>query len=165
VSFKGFGFTLAWLLVSVSSSAWADVIYQYTGPAFTDFFPGSPYTTSDFVSATFQLPNALGGGLSNQTVCLDDCAIPFSIGATNAAGIPTNWAFFNTSEELQFISAALTISDMDRATGTPEDASVSYTPSAQFWSMTPVPKLFLLTLTLSTFGLATLGAATRRRTA
>ncbi|HME70522.1 MAG TPA: PEP-CTERM sorting domain-containing protein, partial [Myxococcota bacterium] len=40
------------------TSAWADVIYSYTGNPFTQV-SGSPYTTSDYVTVSMTLPNAI----------------------------------------------------------------------------------------------------------
>jgi len=56
------GFLLACLLAWIASPATADVIYQYTGKPFTTVT--SPYTTSDFVSGTIQLPSVLPANLS-----------------------------------------------------------------------------------------------------
>ena len=113
---KGRVLALACLLWG-APSARADVIYQYTGPGTTSAGPG---TTSDFVSATFTLPTALGDNLSNFTVCnaqatpAINCTFPFRISdgvdtpltnansslqfldgiSTNGDGIPTDWSFF-----------------------------------------------------------------------
>src|SRR5215469_6254383 len=108
---RGLSAALACLLVGSASSANADVIYQYRGPDFTS--ATSPYTTSDFVSASFQLPAALGGNLTGVTVCPVSeaaCTAPYSVSdgvdtltnanstiqffriSTNAEGIPTTWS-------------------------------------------------------------------------
>jgi len=190
VLLKGLGVVLASLAVWVAPAATADVMYTYTGPAFTTAV--SPYTTSDFLTITLQLPDKFAGNLSNFTVCNGNCAITFSATdgvdtisnnngqllslteiSTNAAGIPIQWFISsqnNSVSPLGIISKTSSapndvVVSSNPSSGCPLTvcASVNYTAGPQFWSVASVPEPS--PLSLSVIGLALFAGVTRRRRA
>jgi len=169
------------------------VIYQYTGPKFTTAVP--PYTTSDFVSASFQLPTALGANLTGVEVCSaivspTPCTTPFNISdgvetltnansslsffasiSTNAGGIPTQWEFSGKVNVgfIQINSFAASVPGLlnEDFVQPPPGESV-----AAFVDTTPGPQYWSVvpvpepsTLTLSAIGLLLLAEANPRRRA
>jgi len=66
------------LVLSLSASARANVIYTYTGNPFTTV--QAPYTTADRVTATMTLPNPLAANLSNVDVTANLVSLSMSDG-------------------------------------------------------------------------------------
>jgi|SRR5215469_5981002 len=178
------------LLLWVAPSS-ATVTYEYQGNPFTTFSAPSgssnPWTTSDFVSGSFTLPNALPANLSDKqitTAALNFTdgvntysypalsGVPFNV-STDASGGITNW-FIQFNVVLAPGVPLMSLGTCHALCGTSSDGdSVDTLLGVQVgfasasnnnpgtWSIVPEPS----TLALSSLPLLIFGAAVRRRRA
>jgi hypothetical protein len=140
------------LLAASTLAAHADTTYTYTGNPFTLITPGSPYTTSNFVSGSFMVATPLGDNLNDVDITpvsfsfsdgvlstVDNLSLAgFSI-ATDASGDIAAWiVVFNFVSDASINFSSIS-GDIDQA----ENGSIGASFQPGTWTETtnsPVPE-------------------------